>query len=39
LDYNKEKAETIIAKVMNEFQFRHQYEVAEYFGHKLYLVG
>jgi len=32
LDYNKEKAETIIAKVMNEFQFRHQYEVAEYFG-------
>ena len=32
MDYNKEKAETIIAKVMNEFQFRHQYEVAEYFG-------
>ena len=32
MDYNKEKAETIIAKIMNEFQFRHQYEVAEYFG-------
>ncbi len=32
LNFNKDNADTIIAKVMKQFGFRHQYEVAEYFG-------
>ena len=32
ISFNKENADTIIAKVMRKFGLRHQYEVAEYFG-------
>ena len=32
INIDKINAESLIAKVMNQFGFRHQYEVAEYFG-------
>lgn len=32
IGFKKESAETLIAKVMKQFGFRHQYEVAEYFS-------
>ena len=28
----KENTDSLIAKVMNQFGFRHQYQVAQYFG-------
>ncbi|MBT3936682.1 MAG: hypothetical protein HOF45_03475, partial [Candidatus Marinimicrobia bacterium] len=31
-DINKDRTDELIAKVMKQFGFRHQYEVAEYFG-------
>ena len=32
INIDKINADSLIAKVMNQFGFRHQYEVAEYFG-------
>ena len=31
-DLQNSNADTLIAKVMKQFGFRHQYQVAEYFG-------
>ena len=32
IDNNKDDADALIAKIMKQFGFRHQYQVAEYFG-------
>ena len=32
IDSNRDNADSLIAKVMNQFGFRHQYQVAKYFG-------